>query len=107
MSDFVKGGSEAMDERTFQSSLAELIDEIGKLPEAPAKKARKVPTKTQELPKDLAVSGKSAAEMVDYLRLQIKYVLFDLEATRRENNYLRKMLDSRPPHSDSGGYESY
>jgi len=27
------------------------------------------------------------------LRLSIKYILFDLEATRRENQYLRKMLE--------------
>ena len=32
---------------------------------------------------------------VDHLRLQVKYVLFDLEATRRENHYLRQMLDNR------------
>ena len=32
-------------------------------------------------------------EGVDYLRVAIKYLLFDLEATRRENSYLRKMLD--------------
>ena len=30
------------------------------------------------------------------LQLQIKYVLFDLEATRRENRYLRQMLENRP-----------
>jgi len=26
----------------------------------------------------------------------IKYLLFDLEATRRENSYLRKMLEQDP-----------
>jgi hypothetical protein len=35
-------------------------------------------------------------ESMDYLRLQIKYLLFDLEATRRENRYLRQMLENRP-----------
>ena len=30
---------------------------------------------------------------LDYLRLSIKYLVFDLEATRRENGYLRKMLE--------------
>ena len=40
--------------------------------------------------------GKSVASLqdsLDYLRLSIKYLLFDLEATRRENSYLRKMLE--------------
>ena len=32
-------------------------------------------------------------ESLDYLRLSIKYLVFDLEATRRENTYLRKMLE--------------
>ena len=36
-------------------------------------------------------------EAFDQLRLQMKYLLFDLEATRRENRYLRQMLETRPP----------
>lgn len=39
-------------------------------------------------------------DSLDYLRLQIKYLMFDLEATRRENRYLRQMLNSRRPGSD-------
>ena len=35
---------------------------------------------------------------VERLRIQIKYVMFDLEASRRENHYLRQMLETRPPH---------
>ena len=35
----------------------------------------------------------SLQESLDYLRLSIKYLVFDLEATRRENGYLRKMLE--------------
>ena len=33
------------------------------------------------------------AEYLAQLRLKLKYLLFDLEATRRENRYLRRMLD--------------
>ena len=39
---------------------------------------------------------KSVDEALTALRLQVTYVLFDLEATRRENRYLRQMLESRP-----------
>ncbi len=35
---------------------------------------------------------------VERLRIQIKYLMFDLEASRRENHYLRQMLETRPPH---------
>ena len=34
-------------------------------------------------------------ELLGRLGLQLKYILFDLEATRRENRYLRQMLDAR------------
>ena len=39
------------------------------------------------------VGYQSLQESIDFLRLSIKYILFDLEATRRENQYLRKMLE--------------
>ena len=46
-------------------------------------------------------------ESLDYLRLSIKYLVFDLEATRRENKYLRDMLNKQdagdgPSHEDDG-----
>lgn|GEM_PF-805151 len=36
-------------------------------------------------------------DVIDHLRIQIKYLMFDLEATRRENRYLRQMIEMRPP----------
>lgn len=44
---------------------------------------------------------------VDQLRLRVKYLVFDLEATRRENAFLRSMLERtsrdgrREDHDDS------
>lgn len=35
------------------------------------------------------------SDSMNQLRLQVKYLLFDLEATRRENRYLRQMLENR------------
>jgi hypothetical protein len=35
------------------------------------------------------------SESLDYLRVCIKYLLLDIEATRRENDYLRKLLNNR------------
>lgn len=34
---------------------------------------------------------------LDELRLQVKYLIFDLEATRRENEELRRKLNRRTP----------
>lgn len=45
----------------------------------------------------------TVGESLDRLRLQLKYVLFDLEATRRENRYLRQMLDSRNKRDSEDG----
>ena len=34
-------------------------------------------------------------ESLDYLRLSVKYLVFDLEATRRENTCLKNLLDHK------------
>ena len=39
-------------------------------------------------------------EALDYLRLSVKYLVFDLEATRRENAYLRRMLEASARDSE-------
>ncbi|MDD4888465.1 MAG: hypothetical protein PHU85_00915 [Phycisphaerae bacterium] len=36
-----------------------------------------------------------AEQCMEYLTLAIKYMNFDLEATRRENEYLRSMLENQ------------
>ncbi len=55
--------------------------------------------KDSYLPESPAATD-SAEAAVDHLRLQVKYLLFDLEATKRENRYLRQMLQRR----NDGGY---
>jgi hypothetical protein len=50
-------------------------------------------------------SERCTADSLDLLRLQLKYLLFDLEATRRENRYLRQMLESRDRRDPEGGGE--
>lgn len=50
--------------------------------------ARKVQASRQELKKKLG----TLQESLDYLRISVKYLVFDLEATRRENEYLQRLL---------------
>jgi hypothetical protein len=50
---------------------------------------------TYENNEQLKKSVNSLQEALDYLRVCIKYQLFDLEATRRENEYLKKLLEDR------------
>ena len=47
----------------------------------------------QDNRKQLEKSIDRLQELLDYLRVCIKYQVFDLEATRRENQYLRKLLE--------------
>jgi len=81
-----------MNEAAMARKLTELIKTItsspfaGKTPGGSLQGVYHAEVSTRELSPD---------SCVDHLRLQIKYLLFDLEATRRENRYLRQMLESR------------
>ncbi len=77
-----------MDETLLREKIGELLMETRRrtvpVPEAPV----------LEAPADSAMSREMAAleDGLDHLRLAIKYLVFDLEATRRENHLLREML---------------
>jgi len=82
-----------MDETTFQRKLAELVREIDTLPEGEKAKLADLAEETRQRHAKLKQTVTNLQDSIDYLRLSIKYLLFDLEATRRENGYLRKMLE--------------
>lgn len=85
-----------MDEVTFQQKLGELMAQIDTLPEGERERLRAMAAETRQRHADIKKSVDSMQENIDFLRLWIKYLLFDLEATRRENSYLRKMLEQDP-----------
>lgn len=89
-----------MNESEFQGKLAELMGEISTLPPAERAKLEKLADETRERHERLRKTVSGLQESLDYLRLSIKYLVFDLEATRRENGYLRRMLEET-----SGGNE--
>jgi len=82
-----------MNESEFQSKVAELMGEITTLPAAERQKLQQIAVDARERHERLKAKVNSLQESLDYLRLSIKYLVFDLEATRRENGYLRKMLE--------------
>ncbi|GMU32370.1 MAG: hypothetical protein HS101_12350 [Planctomycetia bacterium] len=84
-----------MDEANFQKKLADLVQEIGNIPEEDRAKLQTLAAQTKDRHEKLKQTVTSLQDSIDYLRLSIKYLLFDLEATRRENNYLRKMLEEQ------------
>jgi len=60
-------------------------DERGRLQRAACEARRRHETLVERIGK--------LQETLDFLRLGVKYLAFDVEATKRENAYLRKLLD--------------
>lgn len=82
-----------MDEAIFEKKLNELVSEIGSIPAPQRDRLVMLAKQTRDCHKRLKRSVNNLQESLDYLRVSIKYMLFDLEATRRENTYLRKLLE--------------
>jgi hypothetical protein len=79
-----------MDEAIFEKKLNELVSEIGSIPVPQRDRLIMLAKQTRDCHKRLKKSVNNLQESLDYLRV---YMLFDLEATRRENAYLRKLLE--------------
>lgn len=79
-----------MEEQGLEEKLNELVKELtgAAQPGKPATPAGKAKGNQKQIDKN--VTG--LADSLDYLRICIKYQLLDIEATRRENDYLRKLL---------------
>ena len=85
-----------MNDQNFQSKLAELVQEISMMPKQDDVAAKAPADASQRRREKLQQSVVGLQDSLDYLRLSVKYLLFDLEATRRENEYLRRMLEEEP-----------
>lgn len=86
-----------MNEQDFQSRLNELIDRIDTLPEDQRDTLRRLADEARSRHTRMKKTISDLQESLDYLRLSIKYLVFDLEATRRENTCLRNLLDQDEP----------
>ncbi len=81
----------------FEEVLEGLIEEISGSLDAVVLESRRTPKKfcVEKLKvKDLTGLREGS---LDDLRLCIKYLLFDLDATHRENVYLKKLLENKEP----------
>ena len=81
-----------MTEADFQRKLRDLMGDIATLPADERAKLEQLADETRDRHEKLRQTVSGLQESLDYLRLSIKYLVFDLEATRRENQQLRKML---------------
>ena len=81
-----------MDEALFENKLNELVNEIGSIPKPQRKKLINLARQTDKCHKKLKKNVTTLHESMDYLRVSVKYLIFDLEATKRENDNLKKLL---------------
>ncbi len=78
-----------------QEKITELIAQIQDMPEPTRSRLMELAKETQDRHNQLKTTFSKLQEGIDYLRLHIKYLLFDLEATKRENTSLRKLLKDK------------
>ncbi|MCA9279421.1 MAG: hypothetical protein H6815_08985 [Phycisphaeraceae bacterium] len=83
-----------MTENEFQARLEELVGKIDTLDPKDQDRLRKLAEETKARHNRMKKSVAELQESLDYLRVSVKYLVFDLEATRRENQYLRKLIDT-------------
>jgi regulator of replication initiation timing len=91
-----------VNEQDFQARLGDLIAQINSLPPEQKERLGKLADETKERHERMKKTVADLQESLDYLRLSIKYMMFDLEATRRENQYLRKLLEKQASGNDTG-----
>ena len=84
-----------MKEMSIEKKLEELVAEFGASGDPRYDKLSELARQAKTSQKQLQKSVGKLQESLDYLRICIKYQLFDIEATRRENKYLRKLLEER------------
>ena len=82
-----------MEEAPIEKKLADLIEELRHLPTL-FDPGQILGTRRSraDLKKRLKTAD-SIQEAMDFLRIGVKYLLFDLEATRRENAVLKRRID--------------
>ncbi|MBX9738015.1 MAG: hypothetical protein K2X32_13925 [Phycisphaerales bacterium] len=90
-----------MNDQDFQKRLGDLLEQISTLPEGDRERLNELATETKDRHDRMKKTVSDLQESLDYLRLSVKYVMFDLEATRRENAYLRKLLEKQTNAGDS------
>ena len=82
-----------MDEQLFQTQFNDLLQRMNGVPDAQGENVEAVAGEATERQARIRASMTELQDAIDHLRLSVKYLVFDLEATRRENAYLRGLLE--------------
>ena len=82
-----------MNERNIEERMCRLIEKLQALPTEYRESLEEICKSDEEERSSIEESVAKLQNSLDYLRLSVKYMVFDLEATRRENVYLRKLVE--------------
>ncbi|MEN1704662.1 MAG: hypothetical protein AAGJ54_03995 [Planctomycetota bacterium] len=82
-----------MNDSDFQTKLNGLLSQIDDLPENAQPQLRELAEETRQRHTRMKKTLAELQESLDHLRMTVKYLVFDLEATRRENKYLRSLVE--------------
>ncbi len=81
-----------MQQDDFQTQFQKLLEKIQELPADQRGNLENLASETKDRHQRMKKTISDLQESLDYLRVSVKYLVFDLEATRRENKQLRGML---------------
>ena len=81
-----------MNEQRFQQQFSSLLDRISDLPQRERSMLMGLAEETHQQETEMGRHLEALSQSIDSMRLCVKYLVFDLEATRRENTSLRRML---------------
>ncbi len=84
-----------MDKARLANELNELVKQFGGVTDPAYKRLVTLAKQAEDSRKKIKQDVDYLSESLDYLRVCIKYLLLDIEATRRENDCLRKLLSDR------------
>ena len=84
-----------MEQDVFKKKLNELVKEIQSRPTPQNDKLITLAKQANQCHDQLKKSIGTLQESLDYLSVSVKYMVFDLEATRRENEHLRKLVEDK------------
>jgi len=81
-----------MDEAALREKVGQLLSEVHGLPGVSVKAAVEAERPPAVSASPMRREMAALEDSLDHVRLAIKYLVFDLEATKRENRLLREML---------------
>ena len=81
-----------MDDAMLREKVGQLLSEVHQVPGAESAEGADLAVGVESGTPGMRQEMSAIEENLDHVRLAIKYLMFDLEATMRENRLLREML---------------